>query len=148
MPSSISASSTAVAVRQTAVAADVSVLAAHDDVDGVALADVADAPHGRGVDPRQATLSELMGAAVAEPHLDPAAVDEVELLLLVVVVAAGLPPGREDDRVHAERGHPELSADLLEAVIAAERVKRADRVALALGYLVFTHAENRNRLPP
>jgi hypothetical protein len=47
-----------------------------------------------------------MGGAVTELDLDPPAVHEVELLLLVVVVAAGLVAGRDRDRVDAERVTP------------------------------------------
>ena len=95
------------ALGQLAVAADVAALGADDDVDGVLGPAVADQAHGRGVDAGDPARPELERAAVAELDLDPPAVQEVELLLAVVVVAAGLPAGGEDDRVDAELGHSE-----------------------------------------
>ena len=73
-----------------------------------------------------------MGGAVAEHHLDRAAVDEVQLLLLVVVVRAAFDAGRHHDRVHAERGHVEALADLAKAGTVAQRVEIADGIALAV----------------
>ena len=57
-----------------------------------------------------------------------AAVHEVELVLQVVVVEEALLPRWVDDRVDAERGHPERRADLPEAVALAELVDRAEAV--------------------
>ena len=61
---------------------------------------------------------------------------EVELLLLVVEVAAGLVSGRQGDRVDAERGHAERAADLPEPVLVAHLVDVPDRVSVALDDLV------------
>jgi hypothetical protein len=116
---------------QAAVAADVAVLAAGDDVHGVLVGDVADAADGRGVDAGEAAGGEAVARAVAELDLDQAAVDEVDLFLLVVEVAAGLPAGRHDDRVDPERGDVELLADLAEPVALAHPVDVADGVAVA-----------------
>ena len=60
---------------------------------------------------------------------------EVELLLLLVEVAAGLVGGRDDDRVDAEGGHAEALADLAEAVALAEVGEVGDGVAVALARL-------------
>src|SRR5437870_2186194 len=54
------------ALGQPAVATDVAVLAADDDVDRVAVADVADAPHGRSVDAREPARLEHVARPVAE----------------------------------------------------------------------------------
>src|SRR6478736_6439897 len=81
-------------LRQGAVAADVAVLATDDEV-GLVL------------------------GAVVEDDRDPAAVAEVELLLLLVQVAAGLVGGRDDDPVDSEGSDAERLADLAEAVALA-----------------------------
>ena len=85
------------ALRQPAVAADVAVQAARDDVDGVLVAGVAQQAHRRRVDAHDAPGRERDLLAVAELHRQRAAVHEVDLLLAVVVVPAGLGPGREHD---------------------------------------------------
>ena len=77
-----------------------------------------------------------MRCAVAELDLDRPAVTEVELLLLVVEVAAGLISGRQGDRVHAESGYAERAADLAEPVLLAHLVDVPDRVSVALEDLV------------
>jgi hypothetical protein len=77
---------------------------------------------------------EHVGGAVAELHLDPPAMQEIELLLLVVIVAAGLVPRRQHDRVHPEGAHPERAPDLAEPIAFAHLVDVADRVALALDH--------------
>ena len=74
--------------------------------------------------------------AVAELDLDLARVDEVELLLALVHVRAGLDPGRKDDRVDSELGHAEVPADLAEPVTFAQAVEAGDRVAVALDRLL------------
>ena len=77
--------------------------------------------------------------------------DEVELLLALVHVRAGLDPGREDDRVDAELGHAELAADLAESVTFAEAVEVGDRVPVALDRLLrlfHAHAEHPILLRP
>ncbi len=51
-----------------------------------------------------AGLSARHYPEIAELDLNPARVQEVQLLLLIVVVAAGLIRRRQDDRVHPERG--------------------------------------------
>src|ERR1041384_2678750 len=77
-----------------AVAADVAVLAADDYVDRVlGVAEVSDRAHCCGVDPGEAARPKLVAGVVAELDRDPAAVEEVELLLLVGVVATGLGRG-------------------------------------------------------
>src|SRR5919107_322204 len=78
------------ALRELAVAAHVAVLAAGDQVERVL-------------------------AVVVQADPDAAAVHEVELLLLLVEVAPRLEARRDLDRVHAERGHAERAADLLES---------------------------------
>src|SRR6476620_11355225 len=78
-------------LRQGAVAADVAVLAADDEVDGVlGVAEVADLADGGGVDTGAAAGPELVLGAVVEDDRDRAAVAEVELLLLLVQMAACL----------------------------------------------------------
>jgi hypothetical protein len=57
--------------------------------------------------------------------------DEVGLLLLVVIVDAGGVPGRQHDRVDAERRHADLVADLAEPGPLAHPVKARHRIALA-----------------
>ena len=103
------------ALGQPAVAAHVAVLAARDQVDGRLVAHVLDLAHRGGVHAREAAGAEHVLAVVVKVICDAAAVDEVELLLLVVEVAAGLEAGRDLDRVHAERGHAQLAPDLAEA---------------------------------
>ena len=104
--------------------------------DGVSIplhcADVADPPHGGRVDPRRRTRLERMGIAIVELDLDLSAVQEVELLLLIVEMPPGLVSGREDDRVDAECRDAERPADLPEAVFVTHLVDVADRVPLAL----------------
>src|SRR6476620_2158171 len=100
---------------QRPVAADVAVLAADDEVDGVlGVAEVADLADRWGVDPGAAAGLELMLGAVVEDDRDRAAVAEVELLLLLVQMAAGLVGGRDDDAVDAEGSDAERLADLAE----------------------------------
>ena len=57
--------------------------------------------------------------------------DEVELLLALVRVKAGLDPGRHHDRVDPELGHAELFSYLPEPVAFAEAVEVADGVSVA-----------------
>ena len=78
-----------------------------------------------------------------------AAVDEVELLLALVHVGAGLDPGRQDDRVDAELGDAKVTADLAESVTFAEAVEARDRVSGALDRLLRlfqAHSEHPNLL--
>ena len=67
--------------------------------------------------------------------LDPcrAAVDEVQLVLLVVVVVEPLVARREDDRVHAEGLDAQRLPHLAEAVALAELVERSERVLVSHG---------------
>src|SRR5215213_3061341 len=100
------------ALRQPPVAAHVAILAAGDQVDRGLVADVLDLAHGRGVHASEPAGAELVLGLVVQADLDPPAVDEVELLLLVVEVAAGLEARRDLDRVDAERRDTQLPADL------------------------------------
>jgi hypothetical protein len=77
----------------------------------------------------------VLGVVVErDPHAT--AVHEVELLLLVVIVAAGGIPRRNLDRVHAECGHAELAPHLAEPRPFAERIDVRDGVAVTLHDLV------------
>src|SRR4051794_11539514 len=100
------------ALGQLAVAADVAVLAAGDHVQRRLVADVLDLTHRGGVHAREPARPEHVLRVVVHPDRDPAAVHEVELLLLLVEVATRLEAGRDLDRVHPERGHAERAADL------------------------------------
>src|ERR1700749_54385 len=66
------------------VTTDVSVLAADDEHDRLALADVLHLAVRRGVDARDAARAKDVGAAITEAKLDRARVHEVGLLLLVM----------------------------------------------------------------
>src|SRR5918999_1059180 len=70
------------ALRQTAVAAHVAVLAAHRQVDGRLVPHVLDLAHGHGVDAGHPSRPQDVARAVTEAHLDAPAVHEVELFLL------------------------------------------------------------------
>ncbi len=124
-----------VALGQLAVAPDVAALAADDDVDRVLRSVVADLSDGRRVDAGEAAWPELEALPVAELDLDAAAVDEVELLLALVHVGAGVDPEGMDDRVDAELGDAEVLADLAESGTFAEAVEVRDRVPCALDRL-------------
>ena len=63
-------------------------------------------------------------------------VDEVDLFLLVVVVAPALVTGGQHQRVDAECGDAQLAADLAKAIAVAEGVEPSDRVALAGDHVV------------
>src|SRR5439155_5709542 len=89
--------------RQPAVAAHVAVLAADDHVDGVVGTGVHDLADRRRVDAGEAAGSEAVAGPVAELHLDRPLVDEVELLLLVVKVAAAVVAGGKHDGVDTKR---------------------------------------------
>src|SRR4029077_8189937 len=143
------AEAAALARRQLAVAADVAVLAADDDVDRVlAVAQIADLAHGRGVDPGESARVELVLGAVAELELDAATVHEIELLLLLVQVVAGLIAGRDDDRVGSERGHAQALADLAEPVALAEVVETRDGVAVSFDHAVGGLGHRGRPRPP
>src|SRR4051812_24488270 len=116
------------ALGQPAVAAYVAVFAAYTDVDRVFVwAEVFQAADYLGVHPGEASWAQLvLGAVEVDLHL--ALVDEVELLLLVVVVPAGLVVGRHHDCVDPEGGDSQLLADLAEAPTLAEVVEVGDRV--------------------
>ena len=68
--------------------------------------------------------------------------NEVELLLLVVIVAAGLVAGRNLDRIHSEGRHAERAADLAKSRTLGQRVDVCDGIALALHDIVslFSHS--------
>jgi hypothetical protein len=127
---------TRLALGQPAVAADVAVLAAGDQVDRGLVAHVLDLADRRGIHAREPARAEHVLRLVVHPDRDPAAVHEVELLLLVVVVAPGGVSRRNLDRVHAECGHAQLAPHLAEARPVAERLDVRDGVAIALHDLV------------
>ena len=121
------------ALGEPAVAAHVAALGADDDVDGVARAPWLRIVRTVGGSTRATPPGpRSMRLAVPELDLDLAAVDEVELLLALVVVAGRSRSRRQDDRVDAELGHAELAADLAEPVPLAHLVDVSDRVAVAL----------------
>src|SRR6185437_3633803 len=95
-----------------------------DDV--VVAAGVPEPPRRGRLDVHRAARPELERLAL---HLEPgpAGVDEVELVLAVMEVVEPLRPGREDDRVHAERRHAQLLAQLAEDA-GPERVDRRQPV--------------------
>src|SRR5215217_438071 len=138
------------ALRQLAVAPDVAVLAARHEVQSRLVAHVLYAPHRRGVNAREPARAEQVLSTVAEgdPHVAP--VDEIELLLLVVVVATRAVARRDLDRVHAKRGHAKLAPHLAEAGPLAQRLDVCDCVAVALhdpvDLALVSHAQNSNRL--
>ena len=93
-----------------------------------------------------------MRRVVVEGHLQSPLVNEVELLLLVVIVAARLVAGRNLDRVHSEGRHAQLAADLAKSRTLGQRVDVCDGIALALHDIVslFSHAgrvARSSRLP-
>src|SRR5215216_5043062 len=102
------------ALGQLAVAAHVAVLAAGHQVERRLVAHVLDLAHGRGIHTREAAGAEHVLALVVQRDLQPPSMHEVELLLLLVEVAAGGDVRGQLDRVHAECGHTELAADLAE----------------------------------
>ena len=120
------------ALGKLAVAAHVAVLAAGDEVERGLVAHVLDLPHGGGIHAREPARSEHVLRVVVQGDLHAPAVDEVELLLLLVEVAAGGELRRQLDRVHAERGHAELAPHLAEARPLPERIDVRDGVAVAL----------------
>src|SRR3954469_18298523 len=90
------------ALWQLAVAAHVTALAAYYEVDRVFfVAEVLEAADYGGVHPGDAARAQLVALAV-QLDLEVALVDEVELLLHLVQVAAGFVAGRHHDRVDAE----------------------------------------------
>src|SRR5215218_7942887 len=121
--------------RDATVATDVAALRAHDDVHGLLVPGVAHEAHRRRVDAGKPAGAEHVPRTVAELHLHASRVDEVQLLLLVVEVRPGLDPGRQDDRVHAERLDGELLADLAEARALPEVRKARHRVAVTRRHL-------------
>src|SRR5215207_5364783 len=123
------------ALRQPAVAAHVAVLAARDHVQGRLVADVLDLPDRGRVHAREPTRAEHVLGLVVHADRDPAAVHEVELLLLLVEVAPGLEAGRDLDRVHAEGGDAEGAPDLAETGPVRQRVDAGDGVAVALHHV-------------
>src|SRR4051794_26030786 len=118
-------------LRQPAVAAHVAVLPAGHQVDRGLVAHALDLPDRRRVDPRQPARAEQEGLVV-QRDLALAAVQEVQLPLLLVEVPAGLVARRQLDRVHAECLDPERPAHLAEAGTLREPVDVRDGVAVAL----------------
>src|SRR3989442_10504826 len=98
-----------------AVTPDVAVLPADDHVDRVLVSDVSDLAMSGGVHSNGGARTERDLAAVAELELQPAAMDEVHLLLLVVPVHAGFDPCRQHDRVDSECRHLQHSPHLPKA---------------------------------
>src|SRR5262249_43884597 len=115
-----------------AVAFDVPALAADDEQHQLLrLARVRDLPRRRRLDVEEAALAKLAHLA-ADLHARATAVDEVELVLLVVEVREALHPRRHDDAVHADRLHAQRAPHLAVARPLAELVERAERVGHAL----------------
>src|SRR5882757_5958248 len=112
------------------VALDVAVLAADDEDDRVLLERIRELARRCRLAMEEAARAELAGLALDLDDHRPA-VDEVELVLLVVVVLEALVAGRVDDRVHAEGGDAEGAADLAEAVAVAELVEGGEAWAHA-----------------
>src|SRR5215211_1242213 len=119
------------AVGEAPVPAHVAVLAPGDQIHGGLVAHVPDLAHGGRVHARQAARTEHVRVVLVEGDLDPAAVHEVQLLLLLVEVTAGLDARRQLDRVHPEGGHPELAAHLSKAGTLGQRVHVCHREAVA-----------------
>jgi hypothetical protein len=138
---------TRLALGQPAVAADVAVLAAGDQVDRGLVAHVLDLADRRGVHAREPARPEHVLRLVVHPNRDPAAVHEVELLLLLVEVAAGLEARRDLDRVYAERRDPERAADLAKAGPVGERVDVRHRVAVTLHHVAHLVRHARRVTP-
>jgi DNA helicase-2/ATP-dependent DNA helicase PcrA len=108
---------------------DVAVLGAdHDQDELLRVRRVRPPPRRRRLDVDEPARGHLVRLVLG---LEPpgAAVDEVQLVLLVVVVEEALPARRQHQRVHAERGHTERLAHLPEAVALAELVERGDLVS-------------------
>src|SRR5215210_8542388 len=137
------------ALGEAAVAPDVAVLAAGDEVERRLIAHVPYLPYRGGVHASEAARTEDELGVVVQANLDAPAMNEVELLLLLVEVAAGLEPRRDLDRVHAEGGHAELAPDLAEAGAVAEPVDVRDGIAVALRDLadlvLVSHARKPRR---
>ena len=115
--------------REVAVAADVAVLRPDDEQDEVLVADARDAPRRRRLhvhDPARAELERVPGDVEARAS----AVDEVELVLLVVEVGAADDAGRQHERVDAEGRDAKLAAHLAEDAVA-HLVDRPEGVAHA-----------------
>ena len=99
-----------------AVAADVAVLRADDEHDEVLVTDARHPPWRRRLDVADAARPQLPHLA-ADLESSPAAVDEVELVLLVVEVRPADHAGREHDGVHPESRHAELAAHLAKRAV-------------------------------
>src|SRR4051794_27698799 len=136
------------ALRQLPVAANVAVLAAGDHIERGLVAHIFDLPHGGGIHAREAARAELVLGVVVHADRDPAAVHEVELLLLLVEVAPGLEARRDLDRVDAEGGDAQDAADLPKARPLGQRVDVRDGIAVALHQFadLVSHARQRKRL--
>ena len=105
---------------------DIAVLAADDEHhELLGLARVRDLARRLRLDVQQPALAELAHLA-ADLHARPAAMDEVELVLLVVEVLEALEARRIDDPVDAERRHAERAAHLTEPRPVPELVQRPE----------------------
>ena len=87
---------------------------------------------GRRVHVSDAARLEKLVASVAETHAHTAAVDEVQLLLLIVPVPPGNETGRQHNRVDAEGRDPEFLTHLTKAGAVVHVVKIADRPSVAM----------------
>ncbi len=128
--------------RRLAVAADVAVLRADDEQDEILVADARDAPRRRRLDVHDSARLELE-RVTCNLEVRAAAVDEVELVLLVVEVGSAYGPGRQNERVHTECRDAQLATDLAEDSVAhvvdrAVRVRHGRNLTLTSG-----HAEPR-----
>jgi hypothetical protein len=113
-------------VRRLPVAADVAVFGADNDQDEVLVADTDDLARRLRLDVAEPARPELPRLS-RQPEARPAAVDEVELVLLLVKVRPRFDPGREHPSVRAEGRDPEPRPNLAEDAVA-ELVQRGKRV--------------------
>ena len=123
--------------RRLAVAADVAVLRADDEQDEILVADARDAPRRRRLDVHDSARLELE-RVTCNLEVRAAAVDEVELVLLVVEVGSAYGPGRQNERVHTECRDAQLATDLAEDSVAhvvdrAVRVRHGRNLTLTSG---------------
>jgi hypothetical protein len=110
-------------VDELPVAAHVPLFTTDDEHDEVLVGPVVDLPRGRGFDVDDAARPEVERVTVDFERCTPA-VDEVELVLLVVIVEKALLAGRVYDRIDTERRHPERPPDAAEAGPLTQLVDR------------------------
>src|SRR5436305_2804996 len=119
----------ALRVDELPVALDVAVLAADHEYDEiVALACIREPARHRRLDVHQTALAEL-ARLVGDLEACSTAVDEVQLVLLLMEMAEALEARRHHDHVGAERRDSECAPNLAEAVALADVVERAERIA-------------------